>query len=531
MNEFEFNLYKTLPINTFIDYDYEQVRSKFDVLQEYFKFSSLDIFYLVYSCEEILKCNSYEFEQNIKSLANIFNLKSKQIKYFILKFPFILTINYKIHVFKCQLLSQTFSVSYKDVLKIMYIYADTMFLNKSQIKKQIQLLSVSIDEYGLALKRLLKSNPLFIFTDEGKINELKELLMRQYTLSSYEANKVIKLAPEVLSFDIELIAKRLRHYYSRYFVKRDFKEILPHYPSLLLISEYEFTQKLIDIEKTLDISEKQACNLIRLNPDILFVEDFQKKIAGFCKLNISKEFIKENPQILSTIEVTLPIKFIITRILGLENYFVDICKMNTNLFLSRFLFMQTNNKFNHSDLVLSENDFQRTYNISSKMLLLNYRLSFENIQNICKYYISLKEKLLGWTDIVFPTIKQIQEFIADKYNSQEDCFTNFIKFKEVCFKTKREYDLFKIFNKLHLNFTEYSLVRNKCPSIVFIEPKSLLKIVDILRKNGVSFEDILNLLLSKPHMFTHSIKDFEMILQEIMEYENCDFKEAVNKFM
>ncbi|MBQ7466861.1 MAG: hypothetical protein IJS74_02180 [Clostridia bacterium] len=531
MNEFEYNLFKNLPNSNLDDFEYEQVQAISNILEENFNFSSLDIFYICFACPQILKCDKYEFEQNVLCLSKIYNLKSKQIEYFVLKYPFVLTINYKYLDYKNRLLSQVFSSSFQDVLEILFVYSDIMFLGKEKIKHQIEMISKAVDEYGIGLRRIFKSNPSALFVSEEKISDLKEILMKQYTLSSFEANKVLKTAPELLSESEEYLTKKLNYFYPKYFVKRDFKEILPNFPALLLLTESEFGQNLIDITRTLDICEKDICKFIRHNPDCLFVDDFKKKIIGFKKLNINDEYIKENPSVLSCLEISLPIKFVIARILGLENYFFDICKMNTRLFLSRFLFMQMSNKFDHVDLLLSEDEFYSKYGISSKMLQLSYKIELPHIENICKYYVSLKEKMLGWTDIVFPSLAQIQEFLLEKNNSQNSNIVNYFEVKEKYHLTINEYEVYKVLNMLHFNFTEYLLIRKKCNAIKSIVPNTVLKLVEYLRKNGLAYEEILNLIISKPHILTYNIKDFDVLLQEIVEYENCNFSDAIYKFL
>ena len=515
MNEFEFNLIKNFPgFDDNSEYNFEEVNGICEVLRKYFNFSSFDVMHIIFKCPTILKCSKDDLVQNIQSFSYIFNLKSSLIKYFVLRYPFVLTIRNELINYKIKLVATLLSVSLKDAIKVIYLYPDVMFLSKTKMKQKIKMFATNLDEFGFGLRKIFKANPNALFVEDNKICEIKEIFMKGFTLSSTEACRVIKTSPEILSLSREELLKKLNMLYPRYFVKRDIKEILPYFPAILNFSEKEFYQRIFDIQKLFDFDTKGVSTFIIQNPEVLFIDNINKKVEGLKKFNINIEYLKLNPYLLSCLEITLPIKFILTRILSIDNLFIDVCKMNTRLFLARFLFMQTNGHYNHNDLVISEDEFYQKYNISSKMLILNYKIERENIENICNYYVSLKKTLTGWTDVIFPSDKQFQEFIVEKDNTCEENMPTFAELRNNNLIGKRDYEVYKIFNKKHINFGEYKMILKKCPSLKDIDTNNFLKIFEIIRKNGLSYEDCIKAIFKYPHLFTYSVKDFDYILQQ-----------------
>lgn len=527
MNEFEFNLIKNLPdFENYKDCDFENVSFLYDTLHNFFDLSVFDVIFIIFKCPEILKCDKDELYKNIEAIAKITNLKSRNIYYFILKFPFVLTIRNELILYKMKIISLYFAMSIKDVIKTIYIYPDLMFLTKLQIINQIKMLSTNLDEYGFGLRRILRSTPEIAFISEDKIFNLKELFMKGFTLSSSETLCLLKLVPQIMLMDKDDVEKKLNMFYPKFFVKRDIKEILPSFPAILLLSEKEFYQKVIDLQKCLDIEFKNISKFIKMNPDVLFIEDIKNKIAGLKKYNINTEFIKLNPYLLTSLEIALPIKFVLTRILGIENCFVDVCKMNTKLFLARFLFMQTNGYFEHKDLILNETEFFNKYDISSKMLLLNYSIKAENIENICKYYVKLKDTIKGWTDVVLPDSTQFQEFIMEKDNSKE--IPEIMGFYNKINMGKSEYEIYNVLSKKHLNFIEFKMILKKCPALKSCNADNISKIFEIIRKNCVLYEDAVKIIVDNPSLFTYPIKDFDYVLRQ-SENNNLSFIEMLKE--
>ncbi len=532
MNEFEFNLLKSLPIDDeILNIDFDQIKVIYDTLQEKFQFSSVDLLYITFCCPQILTCNKKEFVKNLTALASLNNLRAKEIKYFVIKYPFVLLLNGSRLLYKIDLVSKLMALSKKEAIKVLYTFPDLMFISKVQVKNQICMLSENLDEFGLGLRKVFAQNSQAMYLTKEQLSDLKDILMKKFTLSSTEANNVLKADPSLLSLSQDDLNKKYNFYYPRYFVKRDLKEIIPKHPEFLSLKEEEFICKLLDVEKSLSLTENQALQFIRLNPEVLFISDFSQKISGLKKFNINTEFIKRTPQLCSVLEMTLPIKFVLARILNLENYFADICKMNTRLFLSRFLFMQISEKFDHADLLISDDEFFEKYNISHRMLMLNYKINKDVINNICKYYASQKDSMLGWTDVVFPSEMQVQDFLLDRECTTEQYFPPYFELREKHNISKSEYNFYKALTRFHLSIPEIKLVLKKCPSLAKCGVNNILSIFELMRKNGVSFEGMLITLLQKPSLFTHAICDFDQLVCEIVDYYDCNFKDALEKYM
>ena len=85
--------------------------------------------------------------------------------------------------------------------------------------------------------------------------------------------------------------------------------------------------------------------------------------------------------------------------------------------------------------------------------------------------------------------------------------------------------------KLHLNLPEIKIIINKCPMILNVDANNIQKIFEVIRKYGVTYEDAVAMLINRPTIFTHSVKDFDVLLQEVIEYEDCDIIEALNSYM
>ena len=268
-------------------------------------------------------------------------------------------------------------------------------------------------------------------------------------------------------------------------------------------------------------------HLILVNVVYLFKVLQSNSIYGFKKLFISQEYLKRNPSLLLAPEISIPLKYVICRILGIESYFVDVCEMNTNLFLARFLYMQRYEQFEHKDLLLSEAEFENKYNVSSRILTLNYKIDYQTVENISIYYVSLSEKMPNWHDIVFPNFEQILKYVNSQALENNNLKYDYCKYRELYNISKSKYELFINLKALHLDENECLFMLNKHPNLVTSDKDNLLKIVEILKKYGLNLEQIVVLLFNSPSIFANSIRDFASIVEEIMERENCLPAQAV----
>lgn len=501
-------------------------------LKEKLDVSTADLCYMCYICPEILNKNSYAILNNVDTLSEKYNLKSIEIKYILLKFPFLLITHHKALKYKIKLISTIFGCSIKDAIKLAYIYPELLYVTKSFALNQIKMMCRVLDEYGIALRKIFRKEPRLFLTTENKLSDIKKILMSLYTLTEQEAQKVIKVYPTLCVEDECDLVQKYTFYYKNYFIKRDFKEILSKCPEFILLEECFVEKRINEIQKFFNIEKNKACDIIRIEPNILFLENPLNKILDFSKLSISINYVKSYPKICVLPEISLPIKFLIARILKLENRFHEICDIESNLLFSRFLFMQTYGYYEHNDLLLSENEFFNKYHISSKILLLNYKFEIKTLEKLCDYYVKLKNTLPNWSNIVFPTLSKIMNYAysVNFFSSQKLTF-GYLKYREENFVSRNKFELFNNLSKLELNVNEIKMIFNKNNMLFSYLKVDAIKTIELLKKYGFSNEKIVLLLINKPTMFNYSIKEFAVLIDNICENENCDAIEAIEKYL
>lgn len=525
MDRFEFEFLKTTILKK-PEMNFEKVSILCDQLQKRFGFGIFDVFEMYYKCPALCDYSASAIEDNLKEFEKCFAVSSRQMKYFVLKFPFILVLNHKLLEYKINLLSTVFAVSKIEVLDKIMLCPDLLFISKAEIVNQTKMLSDVFDEFGEGIRRLLRVCPELLFVSKDHIKSLERIMFYDFSFSNKESNIIFKTCPELVFNSPEQLKDLFMFYYSKYFVKRDLKEMIPRCPQFLFLSPSAFKEKLEMIQNALDSNEKEALLFIRRCPNILFFDNPKTKLHGFKKFAINMEFLKFHPDVCICQEFSIPLKFVLARILGLESDFEELCKINTKTLVSRFLFMQSKHVYTHQDLLLSDEEFFKKYNVSSDVLKICYIVTDDDLQKICKYYVDLKDTLPKWTDIVFPDVKDVERFLKEKLRENFSC-PSYDVLREKYQLTKKQYTLLSSFLSLYLDRDECMFLINKCKSLTKCSSKNVLNTVNFLRKQGFAFEHIVQLLIEKPTLFTYFIGDLENVFENVSKFYGCSAKEAV----
>lgn len=496
-------------------------------LKENLALSYLDISVICCKFPDILSYDVYQIIANLKRLSELFDVKTAEFRYLVKKNPYILCVDAECFLYKLNLIKTIFGCSLKDCLKLIYSYPSLLFINKENIIEKTKLLSELFDDYGLALRKNLRMCPALLYISKESVEELRKILIYDFSFSQVEISLILRSCPSLALFSKQKLQDLYNFYYPNYFIKRDFKEMITKCPEFFLISQKEFIYKLEEIKKQFSLSDKEACHLIRTDPNILFYSSLDEKMKGFKKLFINKEYIKRNLNLLVKPEISIPLKFIICRILGLDSEFNQVCETDSNLFISRFIFMQQHGNFNHQDLLMSESDFEEKYHISSRILLINYRIDIKTLDNISQYYVSLSDSLPNWRDIIFPEYEELIQY----YNSFVGYPTfnddSYLVLREKYCLTYKQYLVRNVLKSLYLQDCEIKFLQNKNKNLINSDKNNIIKVVELLKKYGLNLEKILVLLLEHPSIFSHSIRDFDAIIKQIIERENCLISQAV----
>jgi len=490
-----------------------------------------DICFLCFSCPALLTSNQYSVLENVSELSKVFSLRDSDFKYLIFKTPYLLLIHHENIKYKFKLLSTTFGCSNKDIVRLLHQFPEMLYLSKSHITEQIKMLSEKLDECGMGLRTLFRNEPRLILSTEESLERIKKILMDYFTLSEREVQKVIKTVPCVALMTEDEIKEKFDFYYQTYFIKRDLKEIISACPEFLLVEGYVFKNKIKSLETVFGVDQKKACEFVRIEPKILFYNDVVEKIRGFLRYNINLEYIRAYPKLCGVPEISIPFKFVVARLLGLESRFYEICEMDSNIFLSRFLFMQGCGYFEHNDLLLDENAFYDKYKVTTKTLLLSYVVDLQVLENLSVYYLNKMQGMFVSGDVIFPPLDKIIYYLRNIMYKERKIQPKYTKVYNKRHISKRAFDLMQELKVLHLDDCEVEMIVNKNQMLNKYLGINCVKVVKLLLKYGFSIEKIVYLLYNKLSLFTYSVQDFEMVLQEICEVKQCSVEEAVIKHM
>lgn len=495
-----------------------------------FDFDINDIGYIFHKFPELLSINSLSMINNLKRLESKLNLKCSAIKYLVLKMPIVLVMNEEIFYYKLNLISKTFGCSIVDAIKLIYQNQDLFYLNKEFILTKVKFLCKELNDYGLKVRQLLRNEPRCLYVDEQEIINVKKCLMQNFTLSEEEAVKVIFSTPSILLSYQELV-KKYNFYYPRYFIKRDLKEILSYCPEFLSLNEKVVEKSIVNIINYYSVKEKDVLNYIRIEPNILFYNSPINRFNIYNKYSINFNYIFSSPRIVMLPEITIPIKFVLSRILSLEDEFSNFAFIDTNLLLSRFLFMQSFGYYTHKDLLLNESKFYEKYNMSSKVLLASYKLTYDAINKICLYYFNLKDKIKYWADIHFPKYEDILEYVYTAFDSHNNTIDSHQLKNKNLNLTKRQFEIYVALKSMQLTDEESLMIINKVKNLNKFSQMNFVKISKFLKKYGFSQEKIIKKLIHNPSCFNYSIVELNDLVSEICEIEKCDEITAIEKFI
>lgn len=525
MDRFEFEFLKTMILKQ-SDVSFDDASLVCELLKAKFKFGDFDVYEIFYKCPNVLSTPIFLLKENIEKLEEKFLLSSSRMRYFVLKFPFMLLVRSNLWEFKIELISTLFAISKTEAIDKLVLCPDLLFISKEEIKKQSAFLSKELDTFGEGIRRISRDFPEVLFLKECEIKNLKKILIEKFTFSEKQVNKIFKTCPEVLFFPVQKLNGLFEFYYPKYFVKRDLKEIFSNCPEMFKLSPFEFERKFESVKSSLCATESEVLNFIRKCPSAMLFENLKTKFDGLKKFNINMEFVKAHPSLFLVQEFTIPLKFVFARILGLESEFENLCLVNTKTLVSRFLFMQAKKIYSHEDLLLDEFEFFEKYKVSSDVLKICYVISEENLRKICEYYVNLDGKLPNWTDIVFPQIKDVKNFIKEKFK-QNFPKVQYDSLREKHNFTRKQHKLLSVFFSLYLDNDECLYLVHKCKGLSRCRSGNIIAIFHFLRKQGFSFEELVKLLLEKPTIFTYFVGDFENLFSQTMKFYHCKPNEAI----
>lgn len=525
MDRFEFEFLKSMVLNG-KELDYENVSSVFEILKSKFAFAVFDIFEIFKKCPNLCTVSPDSVEKNLSELEKNLSLRSRQFRFLVLKFPFVLLLSNVLLEYKINLLSTVFAVSKSEAIDKMLVFPDLMFISKAEIKNATAMLSESLDEFGEGIRRLVRVCPFLFFVKKEHIKALKKIMFYDFSFSEKQTQIIFKTCPEIMLWTEKELKAVYEFYYPRYFVKRDLKEMIPTCPEFISLSFSQFKERLKTLQTTLQTSEKEALVFVRMCPNILFFNP-KTKIDGFKKFGINVEYLKIHPKICISQEFSIPLKFVLARILGLESEFNKLCEIDTRTLLSRFLFMQSKKIYTHEDLVLSEEEFFKKYHVSSHVLKICYIVSNCDLQKICKYYVDLKGKLPKWSDIVFPEVGDVERFLKEKI-----CQTYSLPLFEVLHEryllSEKQYEVLSVLRSLYLDKDECMFLLSKCKALSVCGSKNVINAFHFFRKQGFTFEETVLMLLTKPTLFTYFISDLDELYKNTIDFYNCSGKDAIN---
>lgn len=518
MNQFEVVKYLS---NNFGKLTDEQITSACfycEKFKELFGFDFFETVQIINKSPALLQVNKFIVEKNIVALGKAYNIKSFEFKSFVLKNPKILIYNAADVSRKLEILKTVFNCTFLDLLKKLYVYPELMNVSKSDIENKIKMLCKEFDSYGLIVRKLFGEEPRLLFVTKKRIDDIKKFFMKFFGLNELEVVTVLKVVPSILFEEVEELSQKFGVYYPAMFIKRDIKEILACCPEFVTLKPKDVEQKIVDVSKFFEINFKKACEFVRRFPNILFFDNVSKKLQDFVNLGISKKYLLIYPTCLNCVQVAMPVKFLIARILGLENEFVDLIKEPLFQILSRFTFLQQNKIYEHKDLLLQSDEFKQKYK-SLGYSIAGYQLDYNVLYNICNFYIGLKDKLVGWKDIQFPALKEVVSFVNNKV------FVDAFKIQKTTDFEKNKI----LLNSIKLTDEEISFVINKCSKSLC--SKDFSQIIFQLLKFDYSLEEIINLLFNKPYIFSFSIGDFVLVVDEIMENQKVNPKQAIENLL
>jgi len=200
--------------------------------------------------------------------------------------------------------------------------------------------------------------------------------------------------------------------------------------------------------------------------------------------------------------------------------------LDTSALLSRMAYVDFVGDKEYEYLFESEDEFCDRYKIDSRLLHKLYKPELGLVKNIVEKYVNYKSYIKNWSDILLPNINKLERFLWSK---QENVFD--LKNYENVYYRKREKEFVVFLNSFQLNANEIRLILAKNPNFSLYAQNDIKSIYEYLKKLGFNHENIFSLLIRKCNMFSYPIKDLECVVKDICEYNACEEKEAVLKYL
>ncbi len=456
-----------------------------------------DVCLIVKNRPDILFLEDEDFSSNAKEYAKNFNVFSREFKNLVLKFPAILTMRCCIFQYKITQIAKIFDISTIDSMKLMYFYPAFLTLKKDYVKKQIEMLGSFFNEDSLYLRKILRVEPRLIFASQKSIQKIKDFL-KNLGLNESEVCVILREVPSLVFLRESELSFSVQKLYPAHFNKRELNEVLLKCPYLLLFED-EFELSLDAIEKTFD---GESAKIIRKAPQIFYnFEDFYRLASD---LSVSKNYIASYPEIFNEPYISLKIKLILSRVMGLDRDFEKVLAIPVNLLSSRFLFMQYYGIFEYQNVLLDEGTFESKYAINSQNLLRDFTFDVKTLSRTIEFFASKNECNMADIDL-----SQILSYLDTKPKVESTYTSNSLR----C----------GIFDKLiSLNFSraEAFYIISVCPSIVDYDEGNVTKVYEEFLRLGLTNEEFLKLIISHPSLLCASFSDIQNIFSSKFEIKD-----------
>ncbi len=445
---------------------------------------------LIKGTRQILSSDLMLMSANISLFSDTFKFKPCLTREIFLQSPKLLFTPSL--AFRIDTIKTIFNLSSSEIEPFVSSHQQLLFVSPQRTQTMVDFLYKTFAFSDDELSAIFRAFPELITKKTEQITEFQKTLSTTLGLSSAETKEIVLRYPWILKTATKNIEETLTALYSsKLFAKLDLKSLIKKYPLAIETTPKDIANNILDLARVFDLKDKkQVSEFLREAPRALFSNNLKSKLVFLDKNDISLADINAYPALLSENKNTIAIKNTLLSLFGLGYLIAHASGIDYKLLISRLKFLGLS-KHALSDAVMDEKSFEEKYgaNTSHSLDQQIFAIEIKNILN--KINGSLKKC-------------HFAKMFNQNYLTEIKIVTNRAKQSDQVAKSEQSHKkaIQTILEMLGVESHFAKVIKKNLPN--FVEPCSIVSIIELLKNAGIPREQIINAIEKRPSILALS---------------------------
>lgn len=482
------------------------------MLKNFLNTSESEIILSIQANPELLKHDMKTYYHNLYFLKSKFLVQSETINYIFKQSPLIFS---KHDILSCvKIFFKCLALSSKEFNRFL-IHNYTLLLTPSKtIRKNIGSLIYLFEFTDSEVTCLVRANPKILLIPKKSIHATSRALMHNFSVSEKQVKDMFQKCPSLACMSASKIEKKFKSLLSsNLFVKRDLKEIILYSPQILAMPNNKIASNILNISKYFNLTnDTEVSKFIRQCPQIVTINNLNSKLNNFKKYQITSDYLKIAPNVLSTQSIISGIKNALLYPFNLSYELDEVLNLDIVTLIQRIKYLSQNSK-NMKDTILPAEIFNFNYIDANILTNIRYYQIFDDAKKLIKATCQSLKKINNY-------YYKLCEFFSSDYIKDIKLG---LYIQNQTHKTTNRLSIEFILTNLGFDISDTKTILNVIPK--YIDSSLIISNIELLNSFKLNREQIINVILRKPIILLSNTRALSERLQELCFDYNDNLEE------